>query len=320
VGEHLLQRLHEAPSQARGLPDEPKHRSGQRLHVLSTDEEANLKADGWTFFAFALRYYSTHVPGEPGVVNLWEQYQAFRRSPEGRKMHAGGLIGSPETIRAKLLKFEASHLDQVILLNQAGRNANADICSSLELFASNVMPEFVARDGAHQEWKRSVLTGETVLDEVDTSPDVLPRPERRPIETQAKLAGLRRRFAGASSRPSRRGPPRLWSALGGVVVGGSPTAWVLRGAGRGGQRVSMASSSTPSLCSGVAGVSVVALPRASVAASRSFCGRSRRPATSGPSRRQGPTGSSPPATTPRWPPTRAAGRAVESLACPGGHY
>jgi alkanesulfonate monooxygenase SsuD/methylene tetrahydromethanopterin reductase-like flavin-dependent oxidoreductase (luciferase family) len=150
-----------------------------------TDEEANVKADGWTFFAFALRYYSTHVPGEPGALDLWQEYQAFRRSPQGEKMHAGGLIGSPETIRAKLRKFEASHLDQVILLNQAGRNAHADICSSLELFATEVMPEFVARDGAHQEWKRSVLAGETVLDEVDTSPDALPRPQRRPIETRA---------------------------------------------------------------------------------------------------------------------------------------
>jgi alkanesulfonate monooxygenase SsuD/methylene tetrahydromethanopterin reductase-like flavin-dependent oxidoreductase (luciferase family) len=150
-----------------------------------TDEEANRKADGWTFFAFALRYYSTHVPGEPGAIDLWEEYQAFRRSPQGQRMHAGGLIGSPETIRTKLRKFEASHVDQVILLNQAGRNTNADICASLELFASDVMPEFVARDAAHREWKRSVLDGETVLDEVDTSPDVLPRPERRPIETQA---------------------------------------------------------------------------------------------------------------------------------------
>jgi len=150
-----------------------------------TDEEANLKADGWTFFAFALRYYSTHVPGEPGAINLWEEYQAFRRSPQGQKMHAGGLIGSPETIRTKLRKFEDSQVDQVILLNQAGRNDHEDICASLELFASEVMPEFVERDPQHQQWKRAVLAGETVLEEVDTSPEVLPRPQRKPIETRA---------------------------------------------------------------------------------------------------------------------------------------
>jgi alkanesulfonate monooxygenase SsuD/methylene tetrahydromethanopterin reductase-like flavin-dependent oxidoreductase (luciferase family) len=147
-----------------------------------TDEEANLKADGWTFFAFALRYYSTHPP-EAGAVDLWAEYQAFRQSPQGQHMHAGGLIGSPETVRAKLRKFEESHVDQVILLNQAGRNTHADICSSLELFARDVMPEFVERDDEHQAWKRSVLAGDIVLDEVDTSPDAVPRPVREPIET-----------------------------------------------------------------------------------------------------------------------------------------
>ncbi len=150
-----------------------------------TDEEANAKADGWTFFAFALRYYSTRAPGAPGSMSLWDEYQAFRRSPQGEKMHAGGLIGSPQTIRTKLRKFERSHVDQVILLNQAGRNTHTDICSSLELFASDVMPEFVDRDPEHQDWKRRVLSAELVLDEVDTSPDALPRPQRKPIKTDA---------------------------------------------------------------------------------------------------------------------------------------
>jgi hypothetical protein len=101
-------------------------------------------------------------------------------------MHAGGLIGSPDTIRTKLRKFELSEVDQVILLNQAGRNTHEDICSSLELFAAEVMPEFAARDVDHQEWKRRVLSGEITLDEVDTSPEALPRPQRKPIETTTR--------------------------------------------------------------------------------------------------------------------------------------
>jgi hypothetical protein len=47
------------------------------------------------------------------------------------------------------------------------------------------MPEFVRRHSEHEEWKRQVLGGEVTLDEVDTSPNALPRPERRPIETSA---------------------------------------------------------------------------------------------------------------------------------------
>jgi alkanesulfonate monooxygenase SsuD/methylene tetrahydromethanopterin reductase-like flavin-dependent oxidoreductase (luciferase family) len=143
-----------------------------------TDEEAHVKADGWTFFAFALRFYATHKPGEGEQINLWEEYQAFKASDAGKKMHAGGLIGSPETIRTRLHKFVDSHVDQVILLNQAGKNTHKDICASLELFAKEVMPEFQALDGEHQKWKQAVLAGEIQLEEVDTSPEALPRPQR----------------------------------------------------------------------------------------------------------------------------------------------
>ena len=148
-----------------------------------TDEEALHKADGWTFFAFALRFYVSRPPVAPGTINLWDEYQAYRNTPHGRQMHAGGLVGSPATIRAKLRKFEQSQVDQVILLNQAGRNTHEDICASLDLFAKEVMPEFHARENEHQAWKAGVLAGEVQLDEIDTSPDVLPRPQRRPIET-----------------------------------------------------------------------------------------------------------------------------------------
>ena len=87
-----------------------------------TDEEALEKADGWTFFQFALVFYNKHGPVVPGTVNLWDEYQKWKASPEGEKRAGGGLIGSPQTIRERLLKFEESHVDQVILLNQAGKN------------------------------------------------------------------------------------------------------------------------------------------------------------------------------------------------------
>ena len=134
-----------------------------------TDEEALRRADGWTFFQFALRFYSQHGPVEPGSVNLWEEYQGWKESPQGQKQRRSGLVGSPETLRDKLRRFEASNIDQVILLNQAGNNTHEDICASLELFAAEVMPEFHAREPEHQEWKRQVLAGELELPEVDPS-------------------------------------------------------------------------------------------------------------------------------------------------------
>ena len=139
-----------------------------------TDEEAQARADGWTFFQFSLMFYNTHGPVDPGTVNLWDEYRAWRETPKGQdavaKGRSGGLIGSPETIRRRLRKFQESHVDQVILLNQAGKNTHEDICSSLELFAKEVMPEFHDADREHQAWKQAVLNREIALEEIDTTP------------------------------------------------------------------------------------------------------------------------------------------------------
>jgi alkanesulfonate monooxygenase SsuD/methylene tetrahydromethanopterin reductase-like flavin-dependent oxidoreductase (luciferase family) len=138
-----------------------------------TDEEARRKADGATFFQFCLRFYgqsSGRKRPPPGSVNMWEEYEKWKReNPDAaEKAMGGGLIGSPETLRRKLRKFESSHIDQVILLNQAGRNTHQDICDSLELFAAEVMPEFHANIPAQDEWKRKVLAREIELEDLST--------------------------------------------------------------------------------------------------------------------------------------------------------
>ena len=134
-----------------------------------TDEEAQEKMDGWSFFQFALILYNKEGPFKPGTVNLWERYLEWKETGDGQKLQANsGLVGSPETIRNRLKEFQAVHIDQVILLNQAGKNKHADICSSLELFAKEVMPEFHAEESDHNEWKRAVLNGELELEEIDT--------------------------------------------------------------------------------------------------------------------------------------------------------
>jgi len=69
----------------------------------------------------------------------------------------------------KLERFETSHIDSVILLNQAGKNTHEHICESLELFAREVMPEFHDRIAEQEEWKRQVLAREILLEEIDTS-------------------------------------------------------------------------------------------------------------------------------------------------------
>jgi luciferase family oxidoreductase group 1 len=135
----------------------------------ATEEEAVRRAEGSTFFQFALRFYNTHGPVEPDSISLWEQYQAWRSSPEGERAgRARAMIGTPEQLRRRLRKFAESGIDQVILLNQAGKNSHEHICESLELFAREVMGEFVERDDEHQAWKRKVLDGDIQLAEIDT--------------------------------------------------------------------------------------------------------------------------------------------------------
>jgi hypothetical protein len=100
---------------------------------------------------------------------MWDEYNKWKReNPEAQEAALrGGLIGSPETIRKKLRRFRSSHIDQVILLNQAGKNSHEHICESLELFAREVMPEF-QDDAEHAAWKAAVMSGAIELEEIDT--------------------------------------------------------------------------------------------------------------------------------------------------------
>lgn len=163
-----------------------------------TDEEAWQKAEGWTFFQFALQLYNKEGPFEPGSVNFWERYQAWRKTPQGQKRSGSELIGSPDTIRERLLELEKSNVDQVILLNQAGKNTHEDICNSLKLFAQEVMPEFQARHKLQLEWKDAVLNREIELEEIDTDPFNFAA-RGKPTKTSTKEA--RNMVSGVSGRP-----------------------------------------------------------------------------------------------------------------------
>ena len=163
-----------------------------------TDEEAQKRAEGATFFQFALRFYGNSANRErprAGTVDLWQEYQAWKRAdPEGQaKALRSGLIGSPETIRRKLRKFASSNVDQVILLNQAGKNEHDHICEGLELFAREVMPEFHADEPRLQAWKKGVMAREIELEEIDTGPykerfgkNAVRLPPKRPSSSAAE--------------------------------------------------------------------------------------------------------------------------------------
>lgn len=133
-----------------------------------TDEEAIEKAAGWTFFIFALGYYGRMGVDAPGKSDLWAAYQDWRKTDKANEALKNALVGSPQTLRRKLRMFADAHVDQVILVAQAGRTSHADICRSYELFAREVMPEFHAEEPAQAAWKADVLAGRIVLEDLAT--------------------------------------------------------------------------------------------------------------------------------------------------------
>jgi len=158
------------PERLTEYPDNPNIAMVSGFMCAETDEEAYEKASGWTFFIFALSYYGRKGVDAPGEGDLWEEFQEWRHTEKARAAFDGALIGSPETIAKKLRVFQAAHVDQVILLNQAGKTTHGDICASLEMFAEKVMPEFHAGEEEQARWKAGVLSGEIVLEDLDTDP------------------------------------------------------------------------------------------------------------------------------------------------------
>ncbi len=158
------------PNRLADYPINPNIAMVSGFMCAETDEEAIEKAAGWTFFIFALSHYGRKGIDAPGTSQLWDEYQDWRHTEKAQDALRAGLIGSPETIRKKLRLYEACHVDQVILLNQAGKNSHQDICDSLKLFAEEVMPEFHARQDAHEAWKADVVAGRIKLTDLDTQP------------------------------------------------------------------------------------------------------------------------------------------------------
>jgi len=104
----------------------------------------------------------------PGRSRLFEQFQAERDSGALAASVAGaeslasafqrsGGIGTPAEFRQHVRSFEEAGIDQIILLQQAGRNKHAEICASLELLAREVLGEFAAKSATRERRKAEDL-------------------------------------------------------------------------------------------------------------------------------------------------------------------
>ncbi len=101
--------------------------------------------EGLKFFSYALGHHYVFGKHEPGKTDIWRNYKQSPINMPG----AGGenaCVGTPDLIRKRLREYEEAGVDQVVFISQAGNNKHEDICSSLNLFAEKVLPEFKDRE------------------------------------------------------------------------------------------------------------------------------------------------------------------------------
>jgi len=147
------------------------HRVNANIAMVSSfsihhDREEAIRRghEGFEFFGYALGRMVTQ-DFVPGRTDMWSEYMTMRGDRtedvirQAAEQAPGGLggIGTPDDMRAHLKAMQDAGVDQVIFMQQAGNNSHQHICESLELFASEVMPDFKADVAAREAAKAEEL-------------------------------------------------------------------------------------------------------------------------------------------------------------------
>jgi alkanesulfonate monooxygenase SsuD/methylene tetrahydromethanopterin reductase-like flavin-dependent oxidoreductase (luciferase family) len=160
--------------------------------MADTDEEAMRRsANGPAFFSYSLGYYYNPAVGgkhKPGVSNVYRDFlnrsdetasrqierggflspeQIASGEPEDeiqkalyRAARSGNAIGTTESLRRTLLKYEEQNLDLMIFVAQCGDRRHEHIMESIEKFGKELLPEFRERHLTnHTKWRKEQLRG-----------------------------------------------------------------------------------------------------------------------------------------------------------------
>jgi alkanesulfonate monooxygenase SsuD/methylene tetrahydromethanopterin reductase-like flavin-dependent oxidoreductase (luciferase family) len=121
------------------------------------DEEEAIRRglEGFRFFGYSLGYFGIFGDHRPGITNIWDRFLAVKDQLPDNAGRGG--IGTPDQLRAHLKAYEDAGVDQIIFVQQSGRNRHEHICESLELFASTSLPEFKGRDEVREARKQADL-------------------------------------------------------------------------------------------------------------------------------------------------------------------
>ena len=118
--------------------------------------------EGAQFFAHGLGHYwrdGTHVPGR---TNLWSDFKeqptsVVEKMERERKKAGMRGIGDPKQLIENFRALEEAGVDQLILLQQSGNYHHEHICKSLELFGTEVLPQFKERETIREKVKHEEL-------------------------------------------------------------------------------------------------------------------------------------------------------------------
>ena len=157
--------------------------------------------------------------GVPASAGTRRASHRRRRSPPsnetlGAKAAAGdesglrGAVGTPAQLREFLRRYEAAGVDQLIFVMQAGRNRHEHIMESIELFGTEVLPEFAERDEASSAAKAekwAPLIERAMTRKVDTAPPMPADYVMKALPKQVIDArGTSRRSSGSKGSPTSR--------------------------------------------------------------------------------------------------------------------
>jgi hypothetical protein len=113
--------------------------AGFSLHE-DPEEGRRRGSEGFAFFRYAINALVANDT-RPGRSTLWDEYEALR-DRDLPTIGAPG-IGTPAEFSTFVSEFQDVGVDQIIFLQQGGRNRHEHICESLELFGSEVLPRFI---------------------------------------------------------------------------------------------------------------------------------------------------------------------------------
>jgi alkanesulfonate monooxygenase SsuD/methylene tetrahydromethanopterin reductase-like flavin-dependent oxidoreductase (luciferase family) len=115
-------------------------------------EEAQRRGeDGFRFFGYALGHHYIFGEHVPGRTDIWRRFEASK--PMLPRAGGNRGIGTPDQLREHLRSFADVGVDQVIFIQQGGKNRHEHICESLELFAERVLPDFKEHEAERERKK-----------------------------------------------------------------------------------------------------------------------------------------------------------------------